>query len=228
MLSNACTFVLVAAASILPQTSTVDLGEWIPGPHQNSTTDKLPSVLGSDLEPCDLSAVDGKMGGYCSFLNEGGSARSLCIQPPQLMGKPFCIEVPKYGMYLQAQPSTVSDTNLMRPKCASTPEAAIFSAYADAHFLSPAFHAVAAQAIDFHKPPLFFCEDSLALGRDPHLQLFHYRLITVLITHARKGNALALRKPSGFDVLSRQEHLARLTSDSPRQQLKGYAHRLPN
>lgn len=147
MRRNACMLVFFAWSpkSILPKTFAVEVGDWVPGPHQNQTTDKLPSVLGSDLQACDLTASDEKTGGYCDFEHEGGSARSLCVQPPQLMGKPFCLQVLKYGMYLQAQPSTISDINIMRPKCASTPEAIIFSAYADEHFLSPEFHAVAAQ-----------------------------------------------------------------------------------
>jgi len=92
------------------------------------------------MEPCYPGATGND--DSCAF--EGAfHTRELCVKAPTLGSVAFCLLLPKFGSYLVGQPADALPSSRMRVQCASTPQALLFSAFADRHLEDPGYLDVA-------------------------------------------------------------------------------------
>lgn len=124
--SLACGSLLVGSALGRDPELTGTYARWVPGPPLRDDIIHLPSVLGGKLAPCGEEPS-------CAFSGDV-EERLVCVQPPALTARPFCLSVLKLGRYIAGQPrQRVSGASLLHPRCSAVPEALVFSDFADAH-----------------------------------------------------------------------------------------------
>jgi len=122
--------VLVSSVHGQGENALAPMAFWLPGPKSLRSPELAPNIFGHRMEPCYPGAAGAD--DSCAF--EGPfNTRELCVKPPVLGSVAFCLLLSKFGSYLVGQPADALPSSKMRVQCASTPQALLFSGFADRH-----------------------------------------------------------------------------------------------